>query len=117
MPLEMVVENDDVILQRRRAGGKWLQGLRKQSGLTQQKLAALLNLPYYTFIAQIENGHAKLPEKLYRDYSKALSISDDDYDWFFANCLKYYHDPSMFERLRFMAILQDTNKAAANDGG
>src|SRR5262245_31729008 len=45
----------------RRKAGTWLKELRARAGLSQIELAEQLNLKYYTFVAQVENGFGRVP--------------------------------------------------------
>ena len=49
-------ENADANKSLRLGLGTWLKELRLNRGLSQRDLAAQLNLEYYTFISQLENG-------------------------------------------------------------
>jgi transcriptional regulator with XRE-family HTH domain len=87
------------VLDRRKRGGQWLKTLREDAGLTQQKIAEQLNIDYYTFIAQIENGRVKLPNRLIGGYAKALGVP---HDLFMAHCLYFFHDPGMWRNSDFV---------------
>jgi len=88
------VTNLDV-QERRREGGRWLRELREHAGLSQRELATLVNLDYYTFVSQLENGRGRVPPDCYQDWAHALHIAPRD---FVKNILKYY-DPVTFEIL------------------
>jgi transcriptional regulator with XRE-family HTH domain len=59
----------------RAEAGDYLKRLRLDSGLTQRELADRLNLQYYTFISQVENGQGRLPPKLWVKTARALNVS------------------------------------------
>lgn len=65
-------ENLDVTKALRGDLGGWLKDLRVEKGMSQRDLATALNLDYYTFISQLENGRGKIPPSRYRDWAKAL---------------------------------------------
>jgi transcriptional regulator with XRE-family HTH domain len=52
--------------------GAWLKDLRLDKGLSQRDLAAKLDLEYYTFISQLENGRGRIPPSRYLDWACAL---------------------------------------------
>lgn len=54
--------------------GKWLRQLREAKGLSQRDLAKLLDLDYYTFISQLENGRGRIPPSRYAEWANALGV-------------------------------------------
>jgi transcriptional regulator with XRE-family HTH domain len=58
--------------EQRTALGQWLRSLREAEGLSQRELADRLNLDYYTFISQLENGRGKIPTHRYAEWATAL---------------------------------------------
>jgi len=52
--------------------GAWLKDLRLDKGLSQRDLATKLELEYYTFISQLENGRGRIPSSRYLDWARAL---------------------------------------------
>jgi transcriptional regulator with XRE-family HTH domain len=58
----------------RLAMGRWLRDLREAKGLSQRELARQLNLDYYTFISQLENGRGKIPCSRYTEWAEALGV-------------------------------------------
>ena len=50
----------------RRKAGTWLKELRARAGLSQIELAEQLNLKYYTFVAQVENGFGRVPTEAWK---------------------------------------------------
>jgi len=88
------VTNRDV-QERRREGGRWLRELREKAGLSQRELAHLVNMDYYTFVSQLENGRGRVPPDSYHDCAVALGIAPRD---FVKDIFKYY-DPVTFEIL------------------
>jgi transcriptional regulator with XRE-family HTH domain len=58
--------------EQRAALGQWLKSLRETKGLSQRELADILELDYYTFISQLENGRGKIPSHRYREWALAL---------------------------------------------
>ncbi|MEO0381468.1 MAG: helix-turn-helix transcriptional regulator [Pseudomonadota bacterium] len=75
--------------------GTWLKSLREAQGLSQRDLAKVLELDYYTFISQLENGRGKIPSARYRDWAQAL---DQDPKAFVQRLLSYY-DPVTYDIL------------------
>ncbi len=75
--------------------GGWLKGLRINKKMSQRDLATALNLDYYTFISQLENGRGKIPPSRYRDWAKALEQDPKD----FVIKLMSYYDPITFDIL------------------
>jgi transcriptional regulator with XRE-family HTH domain len=79
----------------RKRGGKWLKEQREEARFSQRELAKELNLPYYTFISQVENGTARIPPEHYESWAAALRIPTQA---FVREMLKYY-DPIIFDLL------------------
>ena len=73
----------------RAALGAWLRDLREAQGMSQKQLASVLELDYYTFISQLENGRGKIPSSRYVDWAKALGQEPQD---FVRELLRHY-DP------------------------
>jgi transcriptional regulator with XRE-family HTH domain len=83
------------VVEMRREGGRWLRELREMVGLSQRELAAQVNVEYYTFISQLENGRGRIPPDSYRAWARALQIAPRD---FVKNLMKYY-DPIAYDIL------------------
>lgn len=79
----------------RQAAGLWLKEIREAKGISQRELAKILNLDYYTFISQLENGRGRIPQNRYRDWAQALGLEDK----IFAKRLLMYYDPVAYEIL------------------
>lgn len=79
----------------RQAAGAWLKEIREAKGISQRELAKILNLDYYTFISQLENGRGRVPHNRYRDWARALGLEDK----VFAKRLLMYYDPVTYEIL------------------
>ena len=79
----------------RKQAGKYLKTLRESRDLTQNDLAKLLGLDYYTFISQVENGFARVPPENIAKWAQALRV---DVAEFAMNLLKFY-DPFMHAAL------------------
>lgn len=73
--------------EQRAALGQWLKALREGEGLSQRDLADRLNLDYYTFISQLENGRGKIPAHRYAEWAEALNQEPRS---FVRTLLKYY---------------------------
>ena len=56
----------------RRQAGAWLKELRARAGLSQLQLAERLNLKYYTFVSQVENGFGRVPTESMEAWARAL---------------------------------------------
>ena len=52
--------------------GAWLKELRGRAGLSQLQLAERLNLKYYTFVSQVENGFGRVPTESMEAWARAL---------------------------------------------
>lgn len=75
--------------------GIWLRELREAQGLSQRGLADALNLDYYTFISQLENGRGKIPAQRYAEWAHALG---QDPKAFVKKLLSYY-EPETYKIL------------------
>lgn len=75
--------------------GAWLRDLRQDKGLSQRDLAAKLDLEYYTFISQLENGRGKIPSSRYLDWAKALEQNPKDFVVRLLSC----YDPITYDVL------------------
>jgi transcriptional regulator with XRE-family HTH domain len=69
--------------------------LREKAGLSQRQLAARLDIEYYTFISQLENGRGRIPPDRYEDWAEALKVDVKD----FTRELMRYYDPVTFRIL------------------
>lgn len=75
--------------------GHWLKSLREAEGLSQRDLADRLNLDYYTFISQLENGRGKIPSHRYVEWATALG---QDPKSFVRELLRHY-EPQTYQIL------------------
>ena len=75
--------------------GLWLRTLREQKGLSQRELADILELDYYTFISQLENGRGKIPAHRYEAWARALGQPPKD----FVKRLLSYYEPMTYRIL------------------
>lgn len=80
---------------RRREAGAWLKQLRQRAGMSQMQLAERLDYKYYTFIAQVENGHGRVPTEGIGAWSLALGEEPSA----FARHLLSYYDPELHRLL------------------
>lgn len=80
---------------RRREAGAWLKTLRQRSGMSQFQLAERLGYKYYTFIAQVENGHGRVPTDGIEAWSLALGEEPST----FARRLLSFYDPELHRLL------------------
>ena len=58
----------------RKQAGDWLKQKRAEAGLSQVDLAARLDLKYYTFISQVENGFSRVPTDMLQAWSTHLGL-------------------------------------------
>lgn len=79
----------------RLAGGLWLKELREKAGLSQRQLAAKLNIEYYTFISQLENGRGRIPPDRYEAWAEALNVDPKE----FTRGIMRYYDPVTYRIL------------------
>jgi transcriptional regulator with XRE-family HTH domain len=79
----------------RKDGGIFLKALRNHAGLTQRELAEKLKMNYYTMIAQMEAGTARVPPDSYVPYAKALGVDAQ----LFVRKLMQYYDPHTYKAL------------------
>jgi len=79
----------------RRKAGTWLKELRARAGLSQIELAEQLNLKYYTFVAQVENGFGRVPTESMEAWGRALGMEPSA----FARRLLSYYDPELHRLL------------------
>lgn len=79
----------------RKQAGLYIQGLRKDAGLTQNELAKRLGLDYYTFISQVENGFNRVPPESMSEWARALKVDQQE----FAKKLLSFYDPHMYQAL------------------
>ena len=91
----------------RAEAGDYLKRVRNDAGLTQRELAERLNLKYYTFISQVENGQGRLPPKLWVRTAKALGVDVRE----FALAMLSYYDPHAH-----MAITQQEELKEVTNG-
>lgn len=80
---------------RRKEAGTWLKALRQRAGLSQIQLAERLGYKYYTFIAQVENGHGRVPTEGMEAWSLALGEDPSS----FARHLLSFYDPELHRLL------------------
>jgi transcriptional regulator with XRE-family HTH domain len=73
----------------RAEGGDYIKRCRLDAGMTQRDLAEALNLKYYTFISQVENGQGRLPPYLYVKTARALGLNIKE----FSITMLSYYDP------------------------
>ena len=81
--------------QLRKAAGAWLKEKRHEAGLSQMELAARLELKYYTFVSQVENGFGRVPTESLEAWARALGLAPRD----FARHLLSYYDPELHRLL------------------
>lgn len=77
------------------AAGLWLKSLREAAGISQRSMSIILNLEYYTFISQLENGKGRIPPSRYRDWAAVLQVDEK----VFVRKLLSFYDPVSYEIL------------------
>ncbi len=86
----------------RREAGLWLKKMREERGLSQRQMANQLQLEYYTFISQLENGRGRIPQYRYRDWAEVLGVDAST----FARELLAFYDPEAYELLFSDGVFQ-----------
>jgi transcriptional regulator with XRE-family HTH domain len=81
--------------QMRKEAGAWLKELRARAGLSQIALAERLELKYYTFISQVENGFGRVPTETMEAWARALGQEPAA----FARKLLSFYDPELHRLL------------------
>lgn len=81
--------------EQRAALGQWLKKLREARGLSQRELADRLDLDYYTFISQLENGRGRIPVHRYAEWAEALGQEPRA----FVRTLLSYYEPTTYRIL------------------
>lgn len=78
--LETTVAKKDEFIQeaRHRIIGGWLKDRRLAAGLTQKQVADAMGIEYYTFVAAMEAGRARVPQEKYDLYAKLLKVPPID---------------------------------------
>jgi transcriptional regulator with XRE-family HTH domain len=79
----------------RKEGGLFIKALRTHAGLTQREVAVALKMNYYTMIAQMEAGTARIPPDTYIPYAKVLGVDPEK----FVRKLMQYYDPHTYKAL------------------
>lgn len=74
--LESTVAKKDEFIQetRHRIIGGWLKERREAVRLTQKQIADAMGIEYYTFVAAMEAGRARVPQDKYELYAKLLKV-------------------------------------------
>lgn len=73
----------------KKEAGKYVKTLREAAGLTQQELARLAGMDYYTTISQIERGVTRIPPDKVRAFAEAFKVPRAQ----FQMRLLSYYDP------------------------
>jgi len=81
--------------EQRAALGQWLKKLREDQGLSQREMADRLDLDYYTFISQLENGRGRIPVHRYVEWAQALEQEPR----YFVKTLLSYYEPTTYRVL------------------
>ncbi len=90
----------------RAEAGSYLSSLRKSAEMTQKDLAEALDLKYYTFISQVENGQGRLPPYLWVKTANALKTNVKEFS---LSMLRFY-DPHAFMAVTDGTLWKDTKK-------
>jgi transcriptional regulator with XRE-family HTH domain len=70
---------DEDAVERRQELGKWLRGLRKSKNWTQVDAAKHLDYKWFTFITQVEGGHARIPTEAWETWAKAYDVEISEF--------------------------------------
>lgn len=73
----------------RKQAGAYLKSAREKAELSQNELAKLVSLEYYTMVSQIERGQARLPPDRQQAWAEALRVDPQE----FVRTLLRYYDP------------------------
>ena len=79
----------------RKQAGDWLKQKRAEAGLSQVDLGARLELKYYTFISQVENGFSRVPIEIMGAWASELGLEQAA----FARHLLMYYEPELYRLL------------------
>ena len=79
----------------RKQAGDWLKQKRAEAGLSQVDLAARLELKYYTFISQVENGFSRVPTEMMQAWATHLGLDPGIFAWH----LLVYYEPELHRLL------------------
>ena len=85
----------DEIKELRKQGGQWLKSLREAAGFSQGELAQRLDMAFYSFISQIENGRGRIPPDRYEIWAQVLNVPTIA----FVKTLLSYYDPVTYRIL------------------
>ncbi|MEM9148653.1 MAG: helix-turn-helix transcriptional regulator [Pseudomonadota bacterium] len=90
---------------------------RDEKGYTQADLAEILELKYYSFVSQVENGIGRIPQSLYGPWADALGVDREEFCWTVLAAIEprlydglAHHDQNEASRPR---LLQDDEALAA----
>ncbi len=73
--MEMAVNNDNELVERRKKFGIWLRDCRRAAHITQAELAKALNYDSSQLISNIERGVSLLPSRRLPDFARVLGCS------------------------------------------
>jgi transcriptional regulator with XRE-family HTH domain len=90
-----LARSDTQAKQLRKEAGAWLKELRARAGLSQIQLAERLNLKYYTFVSQVENGFGRVPTDSLEAWARALDVNPSE----FAKRLTSFYEPELYRLL------------------
>ena len=98
-----MVSDSLVIMKRRsrdaaawKAGGRWLQQLRNQAGLSQLDLAVRLGIKHYSYVSQIETGLSRPPMSKLQAWAKSLDVDPTE----FAEQFISFYEPELYLMLK-----------------
>ena len=95
----------------RKDGGLFIKALRTKAGLTQREVAVALNMNYYTMVAQMEAGTARIPPNTYAAYAKVMGVEHR----VFTRKLMQYYDPFTYKCLWGNELLSMTELLGLSD--
>jgi transcriptional regulator with XRE-family HTH domain len=73
--VEMAVNNDNELVERRKKFGAWLRDCRRSARITQAELAKALSYDSSQLISNIERGVSLLPSRRLPDFARVLGCS------------------------------------------
>lgn len=76
--------------------GKWLKALRASKEWTQAEAARHLGYEWFTFIAQVEGGHARIPTDAWELWARTYGVDPRK----FAMRLLRAYDPHLFKLVK-----------------
>jgi len=96
MPKIAFDTNDAESAKRRKELGKYLRALRVGKEWTQVEAAKQLGYEWFTFITQVEGGHARVPTAAWERWADTYGVTVRD----FAMKLLRHYDPHLYKIMK-----------------